>query len=109
VAARVSRRRRNTVGRTSDSFTRARQVILSESRQHGAANVRVFGSFARGTQRKTSDIDLLVVMEDGRTLLDLIALEQSLTRRLGRQFDIITERSLGPHLRDRILAEARPL
>jgi predicted nucleotidyltransferase len=57
----------------------------------------------------SSDIDLLVVMEEGRTLLDIIALEQLLTERLGRRIDILTEPSLSPHLRDRILSEARPL
>lgn len=105
MATRFPIRRRNA----ADSLGRARQVILTESKEHGAKNVRIFGSFARGTQRKTSDIDLLVAMEDGRTLLDLIALERSLTKRLGRRIDVVTERSLSPHLRDRILAEARPL
>jgi predicted nucleotidyltransferase len=109
MTTRAPLRRRTAVGHNSDSLGRARQVILAESREHGAKNVRVFGSFARGTQRKTSDIDLLVAMEDGRTLLDLIALERSLTKRLGRRIDVVTERSLSPHLRDRILAEARPL
>ena len=69
---------------------------MAESRQHGAKNVRIFGSFARGTQRKTSDIDLLVEMEEGRTLLDLIALERSLGRRLGRRIDVLTERLSQP-------------
>lgn len=109
MATRVPLRRRTAVGHNSDSLGRARQVILAESREHGAKNVRIFGSFARGTERSTSDIDLLVEMEEGRTLLDLIALERSLGRRLGRRIDIITERSLSPHLRERILAEARPL
>jgi predicted nucleotidyltransferase len=87
----------------------ARQIIRLATQQYGATNVRIFGSFARGTQRKSSDIDLLVVMEEGRTLLDIIALEQSLAKQLGRRIDILTERSLSPHLRDRILSEARPL
>lgn len=56
----------------------------------------LFGSFARGTQRRTCDIDLLVATEVGRTLLDLIALERSLGQRLGRRVDIITERSTSP-------------
>src|SRR5215217_3571538 len=99
----------NIRGRTVSPLGRARQVIRAQSKEHGAKNVRIFGSFARGTQRKTSDIDLLVVMEEGRTLLDIIALEQSLTKLLGRRIDILTERSLSPHLRTRILAEARSL
>lgn len=107
IAGRIDRQ--NTIPRSTRLLGRARQIILPESREHGANNVRVFGSYARGTQRKTSDIDLLVEMDEGRTLLDLIALERSLGKRLGRRIDIITERSLSPHLRERILAEARPL
>jgi predicted nucleotidyltransferase len=109
METRIPLRRRNAVGRNVDPLGRTRQVILAESREHGATNVRVFGSFARGTQRNTSDIDLLVEMEKGRTLLDLIALERSLGRRLGRHIDIVTERSLSPQLRGRILAEALAL
>jgi uncharacterized protein len=109
VATKQSLQRQTSLGKRRDPLTRARQIILAESIEYGAKNVRVFGSFARGTQRASSDIDLLVVMEEGRTLLDIIALEQSLTKRLGRRIDVLTERSLSPHLRDRILAEARPL
>jgi predicted nucleotidyltransferase len=109
MATKTSLRRQSPVRAHREPLSRARQVILAEAREHGAKNVRIFGSFARGTQRNTSDIDLLVAMEDGRTLLDIIALERSLAKRLGRRIDIVTERSLSPHLRDRILAEARPL
>lgn len=109
MSPKSSIRRQSAVRQHRDPLGRARQVILAESRAHGARNIRVFGSFARGTQRKSSDIDLLVVMDEGRTLLDLIALERSLAKRLRRRIDIGTERSLSPHLRDRILAEARPL
>jgi predicted nucleotidyltransferase len=86
-----------------------KSAIVAIARLHGAYRVRVFGSFARGQQTGRSDIDLLVDMEDGRTLLDLIALSRSLQGRLGRRVDVVTERSLSLHLRDRILAEARPI
>jgi uncharacterized protein len=110
MATKVALRRHSTARRKRPaSLNKARQVILATSKEHGATRVRVFGSFARGTQRKTSDIDLLVAMDEGRTLLDVIALERSLAKRLGRRIDIVTERSLSPHLRDRILSEARPL
>jgi predicted nucleotidyltransferase len=109
MARSVPLRRHSAIRPHRDPWSGARQVILAESREYGAKNVRIFGSFARGTQRKTSDIDLLVEMEEGRTLLDLIAFERSLGKRLGRRIDVLTERSLSPHLRDRILAEARPL
>lgn len=109
MTTKLSPRRHDTPRQYRDPLRSVRPVILAEAKQHGAKNVRVFGSYARGTQQKGSDIDLLVVMEEGRTLLDLIALERSLTKHLGQRIDILTERSLSPHLRERILSEARPL
>jgi predicted nucleotidyltransferase len=76
---------------------------------HGVHSVRVFGSVARGEQRPDSDIDLLVDLEPRRSLLDLIAFAQDLEEALGRHVDAVTERSLSPYLRDKILAEALPL
>ncbi len=73
---------------------------------HGATRVRMFGSLARGTGRPDSDIDLLVDMEPGRDLLDLIAIKQDLEDRLGRRVDVLTERSLSPYIRDQVLKEA---
>lgn len=77
--------------------------------RHGARNVRVFGSVARGDDRPDSDLDLLVDVEPDRTLLDVIALEQDLQELLGRRVDVLTERGLSPYLQQRILAEAASL
>ena len=71
---------------TLDSLAHRRREILEAAARHGARNVRVFGSVARGDDRPDSDIDLLVV-EDGRTLLDVIALEQDLQELLGQRVD----------------------
>jgi uncharacterized protein len=73
---------------------------------HGARNVRVFGSVVRGEAGATSDLDLLVEMAEGRSLLDLVALGADLEEALGRVVDVVTEKSLSPYLRDRVLAEA---
>ena len=86
-----------------------RTEILRIATRHGARNLRVFGSHARGDARQDSDVDLLVDMESGRSLLDLVALGQDLEDLLQRHVDVITRSSLAPALRDRILAEARPL
>jgi uncharacterized protein len=72
-------------------------------------NPRIFGSIARGDAQPSSDIDVLVEMDSGRTLVDLVALEQDLTALFGRSVDVITDGGISPHLRDRILAEAIPL
>jgi predicted nucleotidyltransferase len=69
----------------------------------------VFGSFARGQQHQRSDLDLLVDLPAGCSLLDLARLKVELEARLRRKVDVIPEGSLKPALRDRILAEARPV
>ena len=86
-----------------------RDEILRLAEKHGAQNVRVFGSVARGEAGPDSDIDFLVEMEPGRSLLDLGGLWADLTELLGRKVDIVTERSIYWLLRRRILKEARPL
>lgn len=73
---------------------------------HGAGNVRVFGSAGRGEASEASDLDILVDMADGRSLFDLIALSNDLEEALGIEVDVVTEGSLSPYLRERILAEA---
>jgi predicted nucleotidyltransferase len=83
--------------------------LLRVARLHGSTAVRVFGSWARGEQTESSDLDLLVYLEAGRSLLDLIAIKQDLEDLLHFPVDVVTERSLSPALRARILAEAIPL
>ena len=85
------------------------QIVREVAERHGARSPAVFGSIARGDARDDSDIDLLVDMESGRTLLDLVALSRELEERLGRPVDVVTKGGLSPYLRDRILAEAIPL
>jgi len=86
-----------------------RDEILRLAAQHGARNVRVFGSAARGEVGPESDIDLLVEFESGRSLLDHVALIQDLKDLLGRKVDVVTGKSVYWLLRRRILKEARPL
>jgi uncharacterized protein len=83
--------------------------VITIVRRHGGRNPRVFGSFARGEGRADSDLDLLVDLEPGRDLFDVIALKQELEDTLGRPVDVLTEPALSPYLRDRILAEATAL
>jgi hypothetical protein len=83
--------------------------ILAAATRHGAHNVRVFGSVARGNDTSDSDIDLLVEFDPERSLYDLVGLQLDIESLLGRRADVVTEGSLSTYLRDRILAEARPL
>lgn len=86
-----------------------RDEILRVAAEHGAHSVRVFGSVARGEAREASDVDLLVELEPGRSLLDLVALQLDLEELLGTSVDVLTEGGLYWLLRRRIVAEARPL
>ena len=86
-----------------------RDDVLRIAAKHGAYNVRIFGSVARGEATPDSDIDLLI--EKGPTTSPwfpaglVLELEES----LGRRVDVVTEKALNPYLRDRVLREAVPL
>ena len=86
-----------------------REQILSLAARHGARNVRVFGSAARGDAGPDSDVDFLVDLDADRSLLDLGGLLMDLRELLEREVDVVTERSLHWYIRDRILREAVPL
>ena len=86
-----------------------RQAIMALADKHGAHSVRVFGSIARGDSSPESDVDLLVKMEEGRSLLDLSAMTLDLKELLGVNVDVVSEDGLYWLLRRKILKEARPL
>jgi predicted nucleotidyltransferase len=86
-----------------------RHDILRIAAHYGARNVRVFGSVVRGEDRTDSDVDLLIDMDPDRSLLDVVGLGQDLEELLRRKVDVLTPASLHPALRERILAESRPL
>jgi predicted nucleotidyltransferase len=90
------------------SLQTRRDDILSIAASHGARNVRVFGSVARGDARPDSDLDILVDMEPGRSLFDLGGLLYDLQSLLGVDVDVVTEKGLRPRIRAQVLQEAVP-
>lgn len=95
---------------TTEQLVKSKRAdILRVAAEHGAHNIRVFGSVARGEAGEESDIDLLVDMEPGRSLLDLGGLQAELEALLARRVDVVTEAGLYWLLRRRILKEARAL
>jgi uncharacterized protein len=86
-----------------------RKEILETAMRNGAVNVRVFGSVARGDDSPDSDIDFLVNLEPGRSLMDLARLLRELNILLGRPVDVVTEAGLRPRIKPQVLKEARPL
>lgn len=83
-----------------------REEILRLAAKHGAYNVRVFGSVARGEAGPDSDVDFLVDMGPGRTLFDLAGLLVDLQKLLGCNVDIAEAEGLHQYLKDRIMREA---
>lgn len=83
-----------------------RPQILALAKHHGAYNIRVFGSMARGDDNPTSDVDLLVNFEHSRSLWDHVALIQDLEGLLGRSVDVVSESAIHWFIRDRVLKEA---
>ena len=86
-----------------------RDGILEMATRHGARKVRIFGSVARGKKTGPSDLDLPVEFEPGRSLFDHIALAEDLEDLLGCKVDVVTERGLHWHIKDRVCREAVPL
>ena len=83
--------------------------ILKLASKHGAKRVRIFGSVARGESDDKSDVDFLVDMESGRSLMDMGGLLMDLKDLLGCNVDVVTEKGLKDRIRARVLAEAVPL
>jgi uncharacterized protein len=86
-----------------------RQAILETAARYGASNIRVFGSVARGQADNLSDLDLLVDLDRGRTLMDLGGFQADLDAQLNIRVDVTTLRLLRAEMRERVLAEAVPL
>lgn len=86
-----------------------RDVILAIASRHGARNIRVFGSTVRGIATESSDTDLLVDLDPGRTLLDLGGLLMDVQNAAGVRVDVALERMLRPDVRWRVVEEAVPL
>jgi len=84
---------------------RARPIL----RQYGVRRASVFGSYARGQEEPESDLDLLVELPPGSSLLDLVGLEQDLTAELGIKVEATTYGSLHPLMRDQVLADERTI
>ena len=83
-----------------------REEILLIAAKHGARNVRIFGSVARGEARPGSDVDFLVELEKGRSLFDLGGLLMDLQDLLGCEVDVVTVNGLRARIRERVLQEA---
>lgn len=100
---------RDLSGARARRLRAAKQELLRCAAEHGARNLRVFGSVARGDDRPDSDVDLLVDLDAGRGLLDLAELRDALADLLGERVDVATLELLRPEIAKTAAAEAVPL
>ena len=89
-----------------ESLRQQRTAVPDAAQRHKAHNLRVFGSVARGTERSSSDIDILVDALPGATLFDLGALQVELEELLGANVDLVTPGDLPMSFRSAVLAQA---
>lgn len=90
-------------------ITNNKQKILDICAKYGGSNVRIFGSYARGENTTTSDLDFLMDIQAGKSLLNRIALKQELEDLLGTTIDIAKPENLHECIREKVLNEAIPL
>ena len=94
---------------TAEIIADKKEQILASAAKHGASNVRMFGSVAKGTADEKSDIDFLVDLEEGRSLFDLGGLLMDLQELFGREVDVLTENGLHWYIKKQVISDARPV
>lgn len=100
---------RSQLGPQADRLRRQRRRLLDAADRHGIGHLRAFGSLARGEAQAGSDVDLLVDLRPGRTLLDLAAFRREAAEILDLPVDVATADMLKDRIRDEVLSEALPL
>ena len=83
--------------------------LMEIFKEYGVTKAAIFGSYARGDQKKKSDIDFLIKMESGRTLMDLGGLNVDLQELFGRKIDLVEYQCIHPKLKKEILSEQVPI
>lgn len=79
--------------------------IIPLLKRKGVVKAALFGSYARGEHKKSSDIDILIKFRKGKSLFDLARLEIELENKLGKKVDLLTYDSIHPLLKERIKKE----
>ena len=87
------------------------QIIIKKIKpilvKQGVLKAALFGSYAKGSNKKSSDVDLLVKLAKGKTLLDLVSLKLAIEEELNKKVDVLTYDGLNPLLKDIILNEQK--
>lgn len=91
--------------RDSKALSTLRKSVVPILKRNDVVKAGIFGSYARGEEKKKSDVDILIKFKGGKSLLDLVGLEHELKRTLKKKVDVVTYNSLHPLLRERILKD----
>ncbi|MFQ5405655.1 MAG: nucleotidyltransferase family protein [Candidatus Micrarchaeia archaeon] len=83
--------------------------ITSILASYGAKKVSLFGSYARGEEKRGSDIDLVVEFKKKKSLLELVRIENEVSEKVGKKIDLLTEKSISPYVLERIAGERKVL
>jgi len=83
------------------------EKLIRILKKYGAKRIEIFGSYARGEQKETSDLDVIVEFEKRKSLLELVGIEQELEDHLGVKVDLLTEASISPYLIEKIKKESK--
>lgn len=94
---------------TKDDILRRREEIIAVAKRHGASDIRIFGSVARGDATEFSDIDFVACFEPGRSLFDQGGLLMDLRQLLGVKVDVVSEGALTGRFGRIVRQEAVPL
>ena len=86
-----------------------KKKIISMLTKSGAKKITLFGSYARGHEKKGSDVDLIVEFRPKKSLLDLVGIEQEVSKKTGVKVDLLTPNSLSPYIAKKILGESKVL
>lgn len=86
---------------------KTKKIIVEILKKHGVKRAAVFGSFARGEEKKRSDIDILVKVPNNMGMFEFVRLERELKNAVGRKIDMVSYDALHPLLKDIILKEQK--
>lgn len=100
---------RSQLGPQASRLRRQRRRLLDSAKRHGITHLRAFGSLARGEAHEGSDVDLLVDLKAGHTLVDLAAFRREAAEILDLPVDVATADMLKDRVRDEVLSEALPI
>ncbi|HZX12618.1 MAG TPA: nucleotidyltransferase family protein [Candidatus Nanoarchaeia archaeon] len=89
----------------NEEIKEIRRKVVPILKKYGVVKAGIFGSYARGEQKKRSDVDILIKFKRAKSLLEVVGLELELKKKIRRKVDLLTYGAISPYLKKRILKE----